>query len=143
MEMGKTLQKRTMRRMICFTMFLFVFSTNFVYALTDPDVGADDFTIVIIPDSQFLVQGAADNGELFKKQIQWILDNKDTLKIKMVLHVGDMVHFTDPNNPNQNNPGIDQWYWAKKAINQMDGNLAYLLAVGNHEVYKGDTVHYN
>jgi hypothetical protein len=135
METGKTfLDKRAIRRMLYLAMLLLIFSPNFAYTLTDPDVGANDFTIVIIPDSQKLVQEAPSNGELWKQQTQWIKNNKDTLKIKMVLHVGDIVHFCNKDNPNPNNPGIDQWYWAKRATANLDGVVPYLLAIGNHDM---------
>jgi hypothetical protein len=124
-------------------MLLLIFSPNFAYTLTDPDVGVNDFTIVIIPDSQKLVQESPSNNELWKQQLQWIVNNKDTLKIKFVMHVGDMVHHTNPDSTNPNNPGIDQWYWAQRATAVLDGNVPWLPGVGNHEFWDGDTWHYN
>ena len=87
---------------------------------------ADDFTIIVLPDTQLYSQTYP---SVFQSQTQWILDNQDALNIAFVTHVGDIVNVA----------GIEQqWLNADAALSLLDpaGNeelMPYGLAVGNHD----------
>ena len=48
-----------------------------------------DYTIVVIPDTQYL---AEDLPQHFEAMTDWIVENQETMKIEAVLHVGDVTH---------------------------------------------------
>ena len=62
--------------------------------LTVCSVSARDFTIIGLPDTQYYT-GHLFGGtpEIFQAQTQWIVDNKDSLNIVFVAHLGDVVEF--------------------------------------------------
>jgi len=89
-----------------------------------------EFTIIVLPDTQKYSQ---DYPEIFSSQTQWIVDNKDELNIKFVIHEGDIV---DDSNE------IEQWNNANESLSILDENsIPYSVIRGNHdkgtELYKG------
>jgi len=54
---------------------------------------AQDFTIIVLPDTQKYSCGTpcGSNPAMFEAQTQWIVDNKDALNIVYVAHEGDIV----------------------------------------------------
>jgi len=50
---------------------------------------SEDFTIVVLPDSQYYAQTFPD---VYKAQTSWIVENRETRNIVFVSHVGDIVH---------------------------------------------------
>jgi len=92
------------------------------------------FTLVVLPDTQNYADtrlAYADsrwgNGDLrnrFFRQTEWIRDNKVRLNIVMVAHVGDIVQ-TDYR---------DEWEIANKAFQTLDGQVPYILCLGNHDM---------
>ena len=102
----------------------------------DPDRrGPDeDFTIIVLPDTQFY--SASMNGgspEIFETQTRWIVENKDSLNIAFVTHVGDFVHNDDS--------VLAEWEAADAAISLLEDpittglpeGIPFGVAVGNHE----------
>jgi len=85
--------------------------------------GQDTWTIVVLPDTQKYLDEVT--WPIFQSQTQWIVDNKDDLGIEMVLHAGDIT---------ENNTDA-QWVEAKKAISILDGEVPYMLAIGNHDIF--------
>lgn len=84
-------------------------------------VYSSEFTIVVLPDTQVYSERYP---EIFTSQTQWIVDNKDTLNIKFVVHVGDIV----------NHGGLlKQWDNANYSMSIMDGEVPYLVIPGNHD----------
>jgi hypothetical protein len=82
---------------------------------------ADPFTLPVLPDTQIAVNI---KPEMFTSQMKWLVANKKTLDIPMVLHVGDIV---DWNN-------AKQWEIASNGFKILDeAGLPYALAVGNHD----------
>jgi predicted MPP superfamily phosphohydrolase len=82
----------------------------------------DAFMLVALPDTQ--VYAARPNlNHHFHNQTQWIVDNAERLRIKYVLHEGDIVN-------NNNRP---QWEVAQAAMQRLDGKVPYALAPGNHD----------
>ena len=80
-----------------------------------------DFTLVLLPDTQKYSEAYP---EIFEAQTRWVVENRDAERIAYVLHEGDI---TD----NNIRP---EWRAAKAAIELMDGQLYYTLAVGNHDM---------
>jgi hypothetical protein len=79
------------------------------------------WTIAVLPDTQNYTN--LTNSLVFDAQTQWIVDNKDALGIEIVLHEGDIT----------NNNVVEEWEIAKNAISTLDGQVPYMLALGNHD----------
>lgn len=84
------------------------------------------WTIAIIPDTQYYVRND-DYAPIFTEVTDWLVRNRQTHNIKLVLHVGDIV---DRNNAHQ-------WENAKRSLRVLDGKLPYVLSVGNHDLGEG------
>jgi hypothetical protein len=82
----------------------------------------EEFTIVFLPDTQLYTEI---NPEIFTKQTQWIVDNKEQLNIKFVMHLGDIV---------QDLGAIDQWEYADESMSVLDDEIPYLIIPGNHDI---------
>ena len=78
------------------------------------------WTVVLLPDTQRYSQ---DYPETFCNQTRWIVDNRERRNIAFVRHEGDIVIRAT----------IPKWENAREAISVMDGNVPYVLAVGNHD----------
>jgi len=88
----------------------------------------DEFTIVVLPDTQKYV----DNGaypEIFTAQTQWVIDNKETLNIVFVTHEGDIV---------QNWNNTTEWGYANTSMSLLDGVVPYSVVPGDHDHYGED-----
>ena len=94
----------------------------------------EDFTIVVLPDTQFY--SASMNGgspEIFEAQTRWIVENKDSLNIVFVTHVGDFVQNGDE--------VLAEWEAADAAVSLLEDpattglreGIPFGVAVGNHE----------
>lgn len=81
-------------------------------------------TFVVLPDTQFY---SAAFPEIFEAQTQWIVKQKQSLGIAMVLHEGDIV---------DSDVGA-QWQRASKSLHRLDGVVPYVLAAGNHDMTSG------
>ena len=89
-------------------------------ALASP-AAAQKFTIPVFPDTQSEVGG---NHPMFESRIKWVVDQKDSLNIPMVLHVGDLVNFDN----------YDHYEVASKGYEAFDANhIPYAIALGNHD----------
>lgn len=85
---------------------------------------AEDFSIIIIPDTQDL---STSKPEKLLRMTKWIANNASQLNLKMVLHVGDVV-----------NRGLDEdeYYWQshQTALNILEqANIPFMNAIGNHD----------
>ena len=89
----------------------------------------DNFTIIVLPDTQLLF---TDLPVIYESQTQWIVDNKDALNIVYVSHLGDIVNYWD-----------DQYQWDNAETAMMlledpvttglpDG-IPYGVLPGNHD----------
>jgi len=83
------------------------------------------FTVVVLPDTQ---NYSTSYPNIFDSQTNWILDQKDELNIKFVVHVGDIV----------NHGGgywvyEYEWEYANYSMSVLDGAVPYLLVPGNHD----------
>jgi hypothetical protein len=94
------------------------------------DLCLEDFTIIVLPDTQKYTEDAS---PIFSAQTQWIVDNQQALNIVYVAHVGDCVQ-------NGDNGGDDSEFLVADAAMSLledpnttllpDG-LPYGIAVGN------------
>jgi calcineurin-like phosphoesterase family protein len=91
------------------------------------DAAADDgtFTVIVLPDTQFYAQVYP---QYFDMQTQWIVAQKDALKIAFVLHEGDIV----------NDEIKVQWENAARSLHKLDMQVPYVLAAGNHDIINAD-----
>ncbi len=80
-----------------------------------------NFSIIVLPDTQ---RYSEDYPWIFTNQTQWIIDNKDGLNIKFVIHAGDIVDDADNDT---------QWNRANKSISLLDGKVPYGILPGNHD----------
>jgi hypothetical protein len=81
---------------------------------------AAEFTIVLVPDTQYYTESYP---ETFHAQTEWIQANAAKEKIAFVIHLGDI---TERNTP-------EQWQIASKAMARLDGRVPYSVLPGNHD----------
>ena len=62
-------------------------------AMMAVSASAEDFTIIVLPDTQNYSCGAScgSSSAIFEAQTQWIVDNREALNIVYVAHEGDIV----------------------------------------------------
>ncbi len=83
-----------------------------------------DYSILVLPDTQRLVKYfPAQVDELFT----WIADNANTLGIKLVLSLGDLVNDTT----------AQQYSVISNAANRIYGKVPFLILDGNHDYNSG------
>jgi hypothetical protein len=100
---------------------------------------AADFTVVVLPDTQYYSESFP---ATFSAQTQWITNNRNTLNIKYVAHVGDIVNIATE---------INQWNNANTALSILEtpgtgypDGMPYCPSVGNHDIASGgNTTNYN
>ena len=91
-----------------------------------------DFSFAWITDTQYYTESYPEH---FYNQNQWIVDNADELKIKYVIHTGDIVDEYDM---------IGQWEVADKAMGIFDeAGMPYGVLGGNHDVAAGGMLYQN
>lgn len=87
----------------------------------DPNFFVGDYRIVVLPDTQNIIERFP---SLYLKMMKWIKDNYINLNIKAVLHMGDIV------NTNTN----EQWEIAKQGYDYInDTDIAFMPMLGNHD----------
>lgn len=91
---------------------------------TDPSA----WSIAVLPDTQIYL---ASYPELFEAQTRWLAENAERLRIRAVLHEGDVVHDNSE----------AQWELAERALRHLDGRVPYVIALGNHDYGPGGSGH--
>lgn len=95
---------------------------------------ADDFSLVVLPDTQYYTEEQNDWRKHFFAQTKWIVDNRSEYNIVGVIHNGDI---TD------NGQGIEsQWQVADeamaaledKATTGLEDGIPYAVTIGNHDI---------
>ena len=82
---------------------------------------AQKFTLPILPDTQ---EEVGVQPAMLRSQLNWLVRSKDSLRIPMVLHVGDIVNFDT----------VSHWQTASREFEILDkAGLGYAMAVGNHD----------
>ncbi len=92
---------------------------------------ADDFTIVVLPDTQIYTIEGRNLEKYFTDQTQWVRDNRERYNIVGVLHNGDVIN---------NEPQLYQWNVASAAMARLEkpepgwpDGMPYGVVVGNHD----------
>jgi hypothetical protein len=78
------------------------------------------WSLVLLPDTQNYSERYPG---LFTLQTHWIAKNKDKYNIRYVLGLGDVT----------NHDKKQEWLHAREAIGELDGQVPYALAAGNHD----------
>ena len=118
------------RRLNAATGLICLLAASFA-ACSDSD---EDFTIIVLPDTQFY--SASMNGgtpEIFEAQTRWIVENRDSLNIVFVTHLGDFVQNGDD--------VLAEWEAADAAMSLLEDpittgfpeGIPYGVALGNHD----------
>ncbi|MHB8898280.1 MAG: metallophosphoesterase [Thermoguttaceae bacterium] len=100
--------------------------------------GAEPFSIVIVPDTQNYAEKFPDT---YLAQTRWIRDNIQKENVRFVIHLGDIVQ--------NHNESEAEWQVADRAHQFLDGEVAYSMLPGNHDleyknkVYSRETTLYN
>ncbi|RYD20430.1 MAG: hypothetical protein EOP88_15075, partial [Verrucomicrobiaceae bacterium] len=89
----------------------------------------ENFTFIALPDTQNYTSITSPT-DLYTRQTQWIIDNRETMNIKFTTHLGDIV-----NSPSSQ----PQWQRATDAMNLMDTRMPYGTCPGNHDIGSGNT----
>jgi hypothetical protein len=92
---------------------------------------ADDFTIVVMPDTQIYTIEGRNLEKYFYDQTKWIRDHRAEYNIVGVIHNGDVIN---------NEPQLYQWNVADKAMKRLEtaepglpDGMPYGVGVGNHD----------
>ena len=88
--------------------------------------GENAYTIAVLPDTQDYAANYAP-AAIFAKMTNWLVDNKDSLNIQFVTHVGDVTYGNN----------ATQWQRAEAAMRILDGEIPYSLLPGNHDLAPG------
>jgi len=92
------------------------------------------WSLIMIPDLQNYAKWNR-NQPLMDLMMAWIVDNIDTLNIKMVMAMGDLVENDEKitNDYDGDQTTIAQWKAVSKAFARLDGKVPYIAATGNHD----------
>lgn len=86
------------------------------------DAPEGSWTLAVLPDTQYYSQKYPD---VFVRQTEWIVANRQTHQIRFVAHEGDLV-----NNPKETR----QWENAQKAMKVLaDAGVLFSVVLGNHD----------
>ncbi|HWB77897.1 MAG TPA: metallophosphoesterase, partial [Nannocystaceae bacterium] len=96
---------------------------------------ADDFTIVVLPDTQYYSDpdsGKGGEAQFFHDQTQWIRDNRELYNIVGVIHNGDIVN---------HGARDEEWAIADAAMARLETaepalpeGMPYGVTIGNHDL---------
>lgn len=91
-------------------------------AWNDNTVPVSDYaySFAVVGDTQHVTQN---NPQNLSKIYQWLLDNRESKKIRHVLGLGDITNANE----------TAQWETAQAAISLLNGKLPYILIRGNHD----------
>ncbi|EOZ95330.1 hypothetical protein A33Q_3250 [Indibacter alkaliphilus LW1] len=94
----------------------------------------ESFTVIMLPDIQNYVKWEA-NQPILDLMSAWIVNNIDSLNIKMVLCVGDLVQNNEKimNDYDGDQTTDQQWKAAVRAFDRFNGKVPYVAATGNHD----------
>ena len=91
----------------------------------------DFFSLIILPDTQHY---SSSYPEIFYKQMNWILANKDLLNIQYVIHLGDIT----------NNNKANAWEVASKSFKILeDARIPYSIVYGDNDMKNPDKNYYD
>ncbi|MBN2377304.1 MAG: metallophosphoesterase [Sedimentisphaerales bacterium] len=95
-------------------------------------VFAETFTIAVIPDTQNYCRSTYSqpaSTQIFKDEMQFIVDSIDSMNTVFITHVGDMVNDSDQ---------LEQWPRAVSAMNILQNTIPMGMVPGNHDYDDND-----
>lgn len=94
----------------------------------------DSWSMIMIPDIQNYVKWGR-NQPIFELMTAWIEENIDTLNIRMVVCVGDLVQNNEKLAKDYDGDQSTQRQWeaASDAFDRLNGKVPYIAATGNHD----------
>lgn len=109
------------------------------YGREKPTTEEEDFTVVLLPDTQFYT--SEKNGgtrDIFYRQTEWIIENREALNIPFVLHLGDI---SESGDIKSGAPNGAEWLIAARALYKLRDpettglaeGIPYAVCVGNHD----------
>ena len=76
------------------------------------DINKKPFTIILLPDTQkYKHEFRGSRSHIFESQTKWIVDHVIDKNIVLVLHLGDIVDYSN----------AEQWHYASKSLNILNG----------------------
>lgn len=92
------------------------------------------WTMIMLPDLQNYAKWGR-NQPIVELMTAWIEENIDSLNIKMVVVVGDLVQNNEKitNDYDGNQTTQKQWETISNAFKRLDNKVAYIAATGNHD----------
>lgn len=109
------------------------------------DLRLGDYTFAVIPDTQMLFSKAVDsngkdlytsgynvNDNVLYRNTSWLVNNKDALNLKFVMHLGDL---TDTLNYTAwATKGAAEFYYAMESMNVLtEAGIPWSISRGNHD----------
>ena len=94
----------------------------------------ESWSMIMLPDLQNYVKWG-ENQPILELMMAWIEENLDTLNIKMVVCVGDLIQSPEKitNDYDGNRTTQQQWEAVSAAFSRLDGKVPYIAATGNHD----------
>jgi len=94
----------------------------------------ESWTMIMIPDIQNYVKWGR-NQPILDLMTAWIEENIDTLNIRMVISVGDLIQNNEKitNDYDGDQSTQRQWEAAARAFDRLNGKVPYIAATGNHD----------
>lgn len=95
----------------------------------------DSWSLVLFPDVQTYVKFDY-NQPILDLMVAWVQNNAELLNTKLVMSTGDLVeqnNLFNPDGKSANQTGISQWEAVSSAFGRLDGQLPYILTIGNHD----------
>ena len=125
-------RKKTLSHLAIRLCGLFFFFTFIAYTPPPPAHAESDFTLVILPDTQYYASAFPD---IFNAQMRWIVENAMTENIIFVASLGDNVDAAG---------SLNQWANADAAYQILEeAGIPYSLAAGNHDGAPASTENFN
>ena len=92
------------------------------------------WSVIMVPDLQNYVKWGR-NKPIMDLMMAWIEENLDTLNVKMVIGVGDLVENDEKitNDYDGDQTTLAQWKSVSEAFGKLDGKVPYIAATGNHD----------
>lgn len=109
--------------------FALIFTGFILGLILVQGASGEDFSIIVLPDTQTYAYAGSSH---FSAQTQWIVNNKDSLNIVYVAHVGDLV---------ENANSISEWAYADSAMGLIEDpvttgvtdGIPFGVVPGNHD----------
>lgn len=95
---------------------------------------SNSWSVIMIPDIQCYTRWTQ-YQPIMDVMFAWIEDNIDSLNIKMVVTVGDLIQSPQKivNDFDGNKTTQQQWEYVSKVFARLDGKVPYIAATGNHD----------